>query len=365
MTSTITGNHLALISFVRYHLAKKTEKCKAENLPLIVGLSIATYAIEYVSDVILVMLGQYDLHQLTCMDSMDHISPAAPVIAIVKGVIILLVGIFFDGCMIIFLKKRNKIGGGQAIGKYLSHVMLMKIMPLHYLLFFTETELVPWKSTSEEEFDYKIPVSATLVSAAGIVIVGPIASTFIHGTDSYIQTVLMNINPNLILPIMLLLTIRVRMEKKPAPQVPTGLMFYENGIQQELQYVQARGPKQGYQIPQGLQYHEGNHHNRDHEVNDQDQNLDIVQAGPSLDQDQHGNILVNAQVHSESRIVPQERSRVIHVQPCKSSLDENDAVVKVENESFGNEDLDDNDGSYNQDNFQEKNCVIDEVQDKD
>ena len=180
-------------------------------------------------------------------------------------------------------------------------------------MFFSETELVPWKSTSEEEFDYKIPVSATLVSAAGIVIVGPIASTFIHGTDSYIQTVLMNINPNLILPIMLLLTIRVRMEKKPAPQVPTGLMFYENGIQQELQYVQARGPKQGYQIPQGLQYHEGNHHNRDHEVNDQDQNLDIVQAGPSLDQDQHGNILVNAQVHSESRIVPQEHSRVIHV----------------------------------------------------
>ena len=136
VTSTITGNHLALISFVRYHLAKKTENCKAENLPLIISLSIATYAIEYVSDVILVMLGQYDLHQLTCMDSIDHISPAAPVIAIVKGIIILLVGIFFDGCMIIFLKKRNKIGGGQGIGKHFSHVMLMKIMSFHYLLCF-------------------------------------------------------------------------------------------------------------------------------------------------------------------------------------------------------------------------------------
>ena len=46
-------------------------------------------------------------------------------------------------------------------------------------------------------------------------------------------------------------------------------------------------------------------------------------------------------------------------------MDENVDVVKVENESFGNEDLDDNDGSYNQDNFQENNCVINEVQDKD
>ena len=123
----------------------------------------------------------------------------------------------------------------------------------------------------------------------------------------------MNINPNLILPIMLLLTIRVRMEKKLAPQVPKGLMFYENGIQHELQYVQARAPQQGYQIPQGLQYHEDDDNNPHHEVDDQHQNLDIVQAGPSLNQDQHENILVHAKVHSESRIVPKEHCRVIHV----------------------------------------------------
>ena len=95
------------------------------------------------------------------------------------------------------------------------------------LVCFSETELVPWKSGPQEELDYKIPVGATLVSAAGIVIFAPIASTFINGTDSYVQTVLMNINPNLILPIMLLLTIRVAMKKKPAPKVPQGLMFYE------------------------------------------------------------------------------------------------------------------------------------------
>ena len=116
-TSTITGNHLALISFVRYHLAVKTEKCKAENLTLIIGLSVTTYVIEYVSDVILVMLGKYDLHQLTCMASKDESSPAVPIIAIIKGVSILLVGIFFDCCMIKFLKKRNKIGG-NGLGEY-------------------------------------------------------------------------------------------------------------------------------------------------------------------------------------------------------------------------------------------------------
>ena len=85
---------------------------------------------------------------------------------------------------------------------------------------------MPWKTGPQEEFDYKIPVGATLVSAAGIAIVAPIASTFINGTDSYVQTVLMNISPNLILPIMLFLTIRVAMKKKPAPKVPQGLMFY-------------------------------------------------------------------------------------------------------------------------------------------
>ena len=46
--------------------------------------------------------------------------------------------------------------------------------------------------------------------------------------------------------------------------------------------------------------------------------FDNVQAGPSLKQDQHENILVHAQVHSESRIIPQENSRVIYVQPCHS-----------------------------------------------
>ena len=38
--------------------------------------------------------------------------------------------------------------------------------------------------------------------------------------------------------------------------VPKGLMFYENGIQHELQYVQAHAPQQGYQIPQGHCYGE-------------------------------------------------------------------------------------------------------------
>ena len=123
-TSTITGNHLALISFVRYHLAMKTEKCEAENLPLIIGLSVTTYVIEYASDVILVMFGQYDLHQLTCMASKDESSPAVPIIAIVKGVSILLVGIFFDWCMIKFLKKRNKIGG-NGLGEFMKELKIL------------------------------------------------------------------------------------------------------------------------------------------------------------------------------------------------------------------------------------------------
>ena len=136
---------------------------------------------------------------------------------------------------------------------------------------------MPWKSGPQEELDYKIPVGATLVSAAGIVIVAPIASTFINGTDSYVQTVLMNINPNLILPIMLLLTIRVAMKKKTAPKVPQGLMFYENGIQEECH------PNQ---IPQGLHFHEENEESQN-EVQDQDQeqNLDNVQASLGTYQD--------------------------------------------------------------------------------
>ena len=79
----------------------------------------------------------------------------------------------------------------------------MIVFIISEIIFLPETELVPWKTGSQEEFDYKIPVGATLVSAAVIAIVAPIASTFINGTDSYVQTVLMNINPNLILPIML------------------------------------------------------------------------------------------------------------------------------------------------------------------
>ena len=128
------------------------------------------------------------------------------VFVLFKEIVVLGIGIFFDIMLVRFLHKRNKSSNGPG------HV-----------------KLVPWKSSNEEDFDFVVPVSASIVSLFCAVITSIVSFVTLYVGFEFNQiTSLFCIFPSILMPTLLALTLRAAKKTKPPPKIPKKLMFHDD-----------------------------------------------------------------------------------------------------------------------------------------
>ena len=213
-TAFLAGHNLSLISYVRYHLALKTAKAKAINVPFIVCLVISVYVIEYLLH-FSVALGTKTSLIETCMNNKPNgVNEYVPVFDFFKSLTSLAFGFYYDGLLLLFLKNQNQIQ--QATG---------------------QDQVVPWKSGSDT-YDYNVPIGATAISLLTTCVGSFLMVTFVANNNNLQMLTNGYIFPSILLPCLLLLTIRTALEHKPKPQVPQGLCFHDSN-ETEMEDIQA------------------------------------------------------------------------------------------------------------------------------
>ena len=210
----ITLEHLALVSFVRYHLSATTAKNENANITLIIGLVLADYIIEYSSSLLVVLLTSTGF-EVTCLDIQDDPSLKVDdntwirILIALKVVLILGTGFFYDYLLIVFLRNQNQVsknGPGEA-------------------------RLVPWK-TNSKEYDFNVPVSASAVSLV-VVLVFSVVILFL-GSLNYYSLILIEVAlANLIVIIQIALTIRAAKLNKPPPPAIERKLNFHNGEEED------------------------------------------------------------------------------------------------------------------------------------
>jgi len=214
-TAFLAGHNLSLISYVRYHLALKTAKAKAINVPFIMCLVISVYVIEYLLH-FSVALGTKTSLIETCMNNKPNgVNEYVPVFDFFKSLTSLAFGFYYDGLLLLFLKNQNQIK--QATG---------------------QDQVVPWKSGSDT-YDYNVPIGATAISLLTTCVGSFLMVTFVANNNNLQMLTNGYIFPSILLPCLLLLTIRTALEHKPKPQVPQGLCFHNSSNETEMEDIQA------------------------------------------------------------------------------------------------------------------------------
>ena len=204
----ITMEHLALVSFIRHHLSTTTAKNENANTKLIIGLVAAEYFIEYFINIVGVLLSTTG-YEVICIDdsSLKAESTWFSAIYFPKVVFIFGAGFYFDYKLVGFLKKRNnmaKNGPGEA-------------------------KLVPWK-TNSEDYDFLIPVSASVASGAISLVFVMIVAALTHGALDFSSIMFIATTvPTIIMAIQIALTLRVaKLKKSPPPAIERKLNFHDN-----------------------------------------------------------------------------------------------------------------------------------------
>ena len=115
-----------------------------------------------------------------------------------------------DGMLLLFLKNQNQVQQNNGFD-----------------------QVVPWKSGSDT-YDYNVPVAATTISLI-TTCVGSFIFVNLVANERGIQLLTTGyIFPSILLPSLLLLTIRTALEHKAIPQIPQELNFHEDS-QSEIQ----------------------------------------------------------------------------------------------------------------------------------
>ena len=95
-----------------------------------------------------------------------------------------------------------------------------------------QTQLIPWKSSTLKDYDYNIPIAATVVSSVSIVFLIITLLISINNMDTIenwiIVMVISTLFPSFTMPINLALTLRSVQKKKPLPKIPKGPVFYDD-----------------------------------------------------------------------------------------------------------------------------------------
>ena len=215
-TSNITIEHLALVSFIRYHLSATTAKNENANTTLIFGLVFVDYIVEYALSTLGLVWGTTGF-MLTCLDNarLEGDSPWFLVLVSLKAVLILGTGLFYDYQLIVFLRKQNQVSKNGP----------------------GESRLVPWK-TNSKEYDFVVPVSASIVSLIVIVVVMVIMMC-VGSLDYHSLTLIGVVLTNLIVIIQIALTIRAaKLKNPPPPTIERKLNFHNEEDEGDFDYPQ-------------------------------------------------------------------------------------------------------------------------------
>ena len=135
--------------------------------------------------------------------------PILPMYHFIRVLVALLIGIYFDGKLIKFLKKRNATKEpGQA-------------------------KLVPWKSGGQV-YDFLVPTSATISSSLTAIVGIIMTAWFVNGhlnqdQEMWKLTVFAQaIGTSVQMSVMIGLTFRAAKNRETAPQIPRGPMYHED-----------------------------------------------------------------------------------------------------------------------------------------
>ena len=219
LTVAVPGYFIAfgivLMSFLRYHIAWKiaNQESTKNTIKYMIVLVILFLIFEYFNNGPLTFIAVifFDMSTATskCAGTANPGLPIFPIYHFTIVTLISIIGIRYDYLMIKFLKKRNTHKEpGQA-------------------------KLVPWKSGGEQ-YDYLIPVSATLTSMT-IELISIILMAFLvkgHIENKLVSWKITSIVffccGSIVMPIMILLTIRANKKKKVAPIIPKGPMYHDD-----------------------------------------------------------------------------------------------------------------------------------------
>ena len=219
----ITIEHLAIVSFIRYHLSSKTAKNENPNTQLIICLVAAEYVIEYGITILAAQVTNTPFEVSCLQDSSLDPSGAILIIQGMKVGIMVIVGIIFDYMLVMFLKKRNKMSRAGNPG---------------------QAQLIPWK-TNSEEYDFLVPVSASVISVFVTILVVVAILVIFQNTPAFQNfNFLTATMPSCLILAQLALTMRVRKSAQPRPIIKPQLNFHENHLNQN-----------GFEVSQDMFHH--------------------------------------------------------------------------------------------------------------
>ena len=206
----ITLDNLALISFVKCYLARKTAQLEGINVFLVIGLGALIYVGEYAL-CIGMEVATITSFTVSCLN--DIIEKPEDEDKYLKGLKLfkmlatLGIGIASDVSLFMFLKKKNQVQPA-----------------IH------QDQLVPWKSSNEKDYNYHVPIGASTIAMITAFVIGFLftalsSRSFRNAFDLlYPMSFLL---PTLLLATMLGLTIRTAWNQKPKPQIPQGPCFHD------------------------------------------------------------------------------------------------------------------------------------------
>ena len=209
-----TSFGIAMMSILRYHIAWKTNNQEStKNLAWYMKMGIVIYLIfDYFNygplTIVVVIFFNTPTVATRCSGYDYQGFPIFPLFHISKALVLILVVVFYDRKMILFLRKKNShIEPGQA-------------------------KLVPWKRGGAE-YDFMVPVIATISTvicgvvgvSLGLIVFSSLIQDQLERwkyTAGFIQSI-----STIEMPIMILLTVRAAKHKKPTPAIPKGPMYHE------------------------------------------------------------------------------------------------------------------------------------------
>ena len=268
----ITVQTLALISFTKYYLAWKTSKLETTNLLIIIGLTVCDCVTGYAMALAPTLVSLTPFAS-ACVGNEDQnrILKMVPRVYSTFSATVMGIGFVYDASLYFFLKKRHQQerGAGQA-------------------------QLVPWKSSNQEDYKYSIPIGASAIAlTTGIIVLG--FGTLINVSKRtltyYVAFGLGYILPSVLLVAMLGLTIRTAWNQKPKPTIPKGPCFHD-----DVEEGQNNAGFENALENDGRQDHHG-----DEAVNDPEEDNDV--------QIREGNgILMNGITQKEPYMAEQKKS---------------------------------------------------------
>ena len=211
---------LALLSFIRFHLAWKTDNNEIVKTYKIVGMVTLVFILEHVLNIFWNAMSfgfSIPYWTLFCADEKNNGIPIAHFFTIGKLVAVACFGIIQDRKLMEFLKKKNSsVGPGQ-------------------------NKLVKWKSSNEQPYTLSVPIGASMTSfGSTFVAVTTLAMVMIWTLDNDQEQMYFLVSLHVPIigialhwPFVIGLTLKAAKNKKPPPVIPRRPMFHDDQSDEE------------------------------------------------------------------------------------------------------------------------------------